>query len=50
MDMVYEYHKEKRLGVDEYTLIMWKVNITKYPESGKFARGYRKEVFVIKDG
>lgn len=40
LDMVREYHKEKRLGVNEDPLMWWKVNINKYPELGKLAQQY----------
>lgn len=40
MDMVHEYHNEKRLGADEEPLKWWKANEHKYPELGRLARLY----------
>lgn len=40
MDMVHEYHKEKRLGANEDPLKWWKTNNSKYPALGKLAQQY----------
>lgn len=40
IDMVHEYHKEKRLGIEEDPMKWWKINSRKYPELGKLAQQY----------